>query len=160
MNNKKFIPGETYVPVSGKVFDQEEINNAIEAAKDGWWTEGRWAKKFVKIFKKYLGVNFVSLVNSGSSANLNALAALTSRDLGKKCLKPGDEYITCAVGFPTTVNPGIQLGLTPVFVDAEIDSLNIDASKIEQAITKKNKTNYGCSHFGKASKSRYNYAFS
>ena len=77
-SQKKFIPGETYVPVSGKVFDQEEINNAIEAAKDGWWTEGRWAKKFEANFRSYLGRDHVTLVNSGSSANLNALAALTN----------------------------------------------------------------------------------
>ena len=136
---KKFAPGETYVPVSGKVFDQNEIDNAIEAARDGWWTEGRWAKKFEGQFSKFLGVNHVTLVNSGSSANLNALAALTSKIWGERQLKPGDEYITCAVGFPTTVNPGVQHGLTPVFIDAEIDSLNIDATKIEAAITPKTK---------------------
>jgi len=136
-SQKKFIPGETYVPVSGKVFDQEEINNAIEAAKDGWWTEGRWAKKFEANFRSYLGRDHVTLVNSGSSANLNALAALTNKILGEKRLKPGDEFITCAVGFPTTVNPGIQHGLVPVFVDAELDSLNIDVDKIEAAISDK-----------------------
>jgi CDP-4-dehydro-6-deoxyglucose reductase, E1 len=134
---KKFIPGKTYVPVSGKVFDQEEVDNAIEAAKDRWWTEGRWAKKFEADFRKYLGRDYVTLVNSGSSANLNALAALTNKILGEKRLKPGDEYITCAVGFPTTVNPGIQHGLVPVFVDAELDSLNIDVDKIEAAISDK-----------------------
>ena len=139
MMKSKFIPGLTYIPVSGKVFDQEEINNAIEAAKDGWWTEGRWAKQFESDFKKYLGVNFVSLVNSGSSANLVALASLTSDVFGKRRLKPGDEYITCSVAFPTTVNPGIQYGLKPVFIDAEIDTLNIDVSKIEKVITKKTK---------------------
>ena len=139
MMKSKFIPGLTYIPVSGKVFDQEEINNAIEAAKDGWWTEGRWAKQFESDFKKYLGVNFVSLVNSGSSANLVALASLTSDVFGKRRLKPGDEFITCSVAFPTTVNPGIQYGLKPVFIDAEIDTLNIDVSKIEKVITKKTK---------------------
>ena len=139
IKKQTFISGETYVPVSGKVFDQEEINNAIEAAKDGWWTEGRWAKEFETKFKKYLGVDYVTLVNSGSSANLNALAALTSPLFGDRSLKPGDEYISTAVAFPTTVNPGIQHGLVPVFVDAEIDSMNIDASKIEKAITKKTK---------------------
>lgn len=139
MKKVKFVPGETYVPVSGKVFDREEIDNAIEAAEDGWWTEGRWAKKFESMFGKYLGMNHVTLVNSGSSANLNALASLTSRIWGERQLKPGDEYITCAVGFPTTVNPGIMHGLTPVFIDAEADSLNIDAAKIEAAITPKTK---------------------
>jgi CDP-6-deoxy-D-xylo-4-hexulose-3-dehydrase len=128
-----------YIPVSGKVFDNEEINNAIEAAKDGWWTEGRWAKEFEKEFKKFVGVNFVSLVNSGSSANLVALASLTSSVFGKRQLLPGDEYITTSVAFPTTVNPGIQYGLKPVFIDAELDTLNIDVSKVEKAITKKTK---------------------
>ncbi len=126
----KFIPGETYVPVSGKVFDEKEINNAIEAARDGWWTEGRFAKQFETDFKKFLGVN---------SADLVAFAALTSPVFGERRLKPGDEYITTSVAFPTTVNPGILYGLTPVFVDAQLDTLNIDVSKIEKAITKKTK---------------------
>jgi CDP-6-deoxy-D-xylo-4-hexulose-3-dehydrase len=134
---KKFISGESYIPVSGKVFDKEEINNAIKVAKDGWWTEGEFALKFEEEFKKYLGVKFVSLVNSGSSANLVALAALTSDLFGEKKLKVGDEFITTPVSFPTTVNPGIQYGLKPVFVDAESDTLNIDPKKIEAAITEK-----------------------
>ncbi|MFA6081589.1 MAG: lipopolysaccharide biosynthesis protein RfbH [Patescibacteria group bacterium] len=135
----KFIPGTTYVPVSGKVFNEEEINNAIEVAKEGWWTEGRWTKEFEREFKKFLGVNYVSLVNSGSSANLVALASLTSSVFGDRRLKPGDEFITCSVAFPTTVNPGLQYGLKPIFIDAELDTLNIDVSKIEKAITKKTK---------------------
>lgn len=139
MKQAKFIPGETYVPVSGKVFDEEEINNAKAAAEEGWWTEGRWAKKFEVDFKKYLNVEYISLVNSGSSANLLALAALTSPKLKDRQLKPGDEYITCAVGFPTTVNPGIQYGLTPVFVDADLESLNIDVVQLEKAIGPKTK---------------------
>lgn len=136
---KKFIPGENYIPVSGKVFGKEEINNAIKVAKDGWWTEGEFALKFEEEFKKYLGVKFVSLVNSGSSANLVALATLTSDLFGDKRLKAGDEFITTPVSFPTTVNPGIQYGLTPVFIDVESDTLNIDPKKIEAAITKKTK---------------------
>jgi CDP-6-deoxy-D-xylo-4-hexulose-3-dehydrase len=135
--NKKFIPGESYIPVSGKIFDKEEINNAIKVAKDGWWTEGEFALKFEEKFKKYLGIKFVSLVNSGSSANLVALAALTSDIFGEKRLKAGDEFITTPVSFPTTVNPGIQHGLKPVFIDAEANTLNIDPKKIEAAITKK-----------------------
>lgn len=137
--NSKFIPGKTYVPVSGKVFDNEEINNAIEAARDGWWTEGRFGKEFESSFKKFLGVKYVSLVNSGSSANLLALASLTSSCFGEKRLKPGDEFITTPVAFPTTVNPGVLYGLKPVFIDAEIDTLNINAEKIEKAIGKKTK---------------------
>jgi len=135
----KFIPGKTYVPVSGKVYDQEEINNAIEAARDGWWTEGRFVKDFESQFKKFMGVRYVSLVNSGSSANLIALYSLTSKVFGKKTLKKGDEFITAAVGFPTTVNPGIQFGLSPVFIDVDLKTLNMDANQIEKSISPKTK---------------------
>jgi CDP-6-deoxy-D-xylo-4-hexulose-3-dehydrase len=138
-DKQQFVPGETYVPVSGKVYDDEEIENATQAARDGWWTEGDFAKQFENEFKKFLDVNYVSLVNSGSSANLNAVAALTSSIFGERSLKPGDEYITTAVGFPTTVNPGVLYGLIPVFIDAELDTLNIDVSRIEEAITPKTK---------------------
>ncbi|PIR13741.1 lipopolysaccharide biosynthesis protein RfbH [Candidatus Falkowbacteria bacterium CG11_big_fil_rev_8_21_14_0_20_39_10] len=136
---KKFKPGETYIPVTSKVYDDEEVNLAIEAAKDEWWTEGRFAKQFEREFKKFLSVRYVSLVNSGSSANLIALSALTSDVFGDRKLKPGDEFITTAVGFPTTINPGIQQGLVPVFIDAEIDTFNIQAEQIESAITPKTK---------------------
>jgi len=139
MKKNKFIPGETYVPVSGKVFDREEIDNAIKVAKDGWWTEGEFTKQFERDFSKFTGLRYVSLVNSGSSANLVALASLTSKVFGDRRLKAGDEFITTAVAFPTTVNPGIQYGLTPIFVDCVLDNLNIDVSKIEKAITKKTK---------------------
>src|SRR3989339_587610 len=135
----KYIPGETYIPVSGKIFDEEEINNAISVAREGWWTEGRWTKEFEREFKKFLGVRYVSLVNSGSSANLVALASLTSSVFGERQLKSGDEYITTSVAFPTTVNPGIQYGLKAIFIDAELDTLNIDVSLIEKVITKKTK---------------------
>jgi len=135
----KFLPGKTYIPATGKVFDKDEINNAIAAAKDGWWTEGRFAKRFTEEFRKYLGVGFVTLTNSGSSANLLSVASLTARVFGERRLIKGDEFITSPVAFPTTVNPGILYGLTPVFVDVEKDNLNIDADKIEQAITKKTK---------------------
>ena len=134
-----FIAGKTYIPASGKFFDKEEINNAIKVAKQGWWTEGEFAARFEEVFGKFLGIKFISLVNSGSSANLLALAALTCQELGKKRLKKGDEFITTPVCFPTTVNPGIQYGLTPVFIDAKINTLNIDTKKIEQAITSKTK---------------------
>src|SRR3989338_2715570 len=135
----RFIPGKTYVRVSGKVFDDEEINNAIKVAKDGCWTEGEFGKKFESDFRKFMGVRYVSLVNSGSSANLVALASLTSKVFGERRLKAGDEFITTAVAFPTTVNPGIQYGLTPIFVDCKLENLNIDSTKIEKAITKKTK---------------------
>ncbi len=139
VNSPRFLPGKSYIPVSGKVFDNEEINNAIKAARDGWWTEGEFGKKFESEFRKFLGVEYVSLVNSGSSANLLALYSLTSSVFGKRQLKPGDEFITTAVAFPTTVNPGVLYGLKPIFIDAEIDTLNIDASQIEKSITKKTK---------------------
>lgn len=130
---------QSYIPVSGKVFDKSEINNAIKVAKTGWWTEGEFAKQFEKDFKKYLGIHYVTLVNSGSSANLVALYSLTSSVFGERCLKPGDEFITTSVAFPTTVNPGVMFGMKAVFIDAELNTLNIDADKIEKAITKKTK---------------------
>ena len=129
----------SYIPVSGKVFDKKEIDNAIQVARDGWWTEGEFSKRFEKDFKAYLGVKYVSLVNSGSSANLVALYSLSSSIFGDRALKPGDEFITTSVAFPTTVNPGVMLGMKAVFIDAELDTLNIDADKIEKAITKKTK---------------------
>lgn len=135
----KFIPGETYIPVSGKVFDEEEINNAIQVAKDGWWTEGEFSKQFERDFRTFMGARYVSLVNSGSSANLVALASLTSSVFGGRRLKRGDEFIATPVAFPTTVNPGVLYGLIPTFVDININTFNIDVTKIEKAITKKTK---------------------
>lgn len=137
--SKKFIPGKTYVPVSGKVFNSEEINNAIKVAKEGWWTEGTYSKLFESKFKQFTESKFVSLVNSGSSANLLALASLTSKIFGEKRLKRGDEFITTAVAFPTTVNPAVIYGLKPIFLDAEINTLNMDTRFLEKAITKRTK---------------------
>jgi CDP-6-deoxy-D-xylo-4-hexulose-3-dehydrase len=128
-----------YIPVSGKVFDKEEINNAIKVAKDGWWTEGEFAKLFEKNFSSYLGVKYVSLVNSGSSANLLALTALTSSVFGKKALQSGDEVITTACAFPTTVNPIIQNRCVPVFIDVDLGSRNATVISIQRAISKKTK---------------------
>ena len=139
MKEKGFTPGQDYVRVSGKVFDEQEINNAIKVAKDGWWTEGEFGKQFESDFSKFLGVRYVTLVNSGSSANLVALASLTSKVFGEKRLKPGDEFITTAVAFPTTVNPGVLYGLKPVFIDSDIDTLNANIAQLEKAITKKTK---------------------
>ncbi len=136
---KSPVKPSRYIPVSGKVFNQHEIGNAIKAAKDGWWTEGRFAKEFESKFRNFLPVNYVTLVNSGSSANLVALASLTSKVFGERRLKRGDEIITTPLGFPTTVNPAILYGLVPVFLDAEISSLNMDASLLERARTKKTK---------------------
>jgi len=128
-----------YIPASGKVLGSEELCNMIDASLDMWLTTGRFNDKFEKEFAKYLGVKYALSTNSGSSANLLALSALTSYKLGDKQLKKGDEIITVAAGFPTTVNPIIQMGMVPVFVDCEIETYNIDADKIEEAITDKTK---------------------
>jgi len=133
----KFISGVTFIPSSGKVFDHHEIDNAIKVAKNGWWTEDVFAKLFVKKFSAYLGVRYVSLVNSGSSANLLALSALTSSLFGEKRVRPGDEIITAACAFPTTVNPIIQNRCVPVFVDVDPGTRNPTSAMIERAITKK-----------------------
>lgn len=132
-----FLGGTTNIPVSGKMFDEEELMNGMEAVLDGWWTEGRFAAEFEKEFAKLLAVRYVSLVNSGSSANLIALSALTSSVFGKRTLKPGDEVITTATGFPTTVNPIIQNRLTPVFIDNDLGTKNATVEGIRQAITNK-----------------------
>lgn len=132
-----FVSGQTLVPVSGKVFDEDELLAGVEAVLDGWWTEGRFAAEFEKEFAKFLGVRYVSLVNSGSSANLIALSALTSSVFGKRMLQPGDEVITTATAFPTTVNPIIQNRLTPVFIDNDLGTKNATVKGIARAITKK-----------------------
>jgi len=129
----------SYIPVSGKVFDHHEIANAIKVAKDGWWTEGEFSKIFEKNFSSYLERKYVSLTNSGSSANLIALTALTSSTFGNKVLRPGDEVITTSCAFPTTVNPIIQNRLIPVFVDVDLGSRNATVKMIKRAISKKTK---------------------
>jgi len=128
-----------YLPPSGKVLGFEELENMIDASLDMWLTTGRFNTKFEKDFAKYLGVNYCLSVNSGSSANLLALSALTSYKLGERQVKQGDEVISVAAGFPTTINPIVQLGLVPIFLDCEIETCNIDVEKIEQAITEKTK---------------------
>ena len=133
--NRPFVPGETPVPVSGKVFDGEEIRFLLDASLDFWLTTGRFAEQFQRDFARWMGVRHCFLVNSGSSANLVALSALTSYKLGDRALKPGDEVITCAAGFPTTVNPIIQNRLVPVFLDAHIPTYNMDASRLEEALS-------------------------
>ncbi len=134
---KKFIPGESVVPVSGKVFDEQEIIEAVDAVLDGWWTDGRFSAKFENRLSKFIGVNYSVLVNSGSSANLAAITALTSVKLGERALKPGDEVITVAAGFPNTVNPIIQNNLVPVFVDIEFGNYNISIEELKKAISPK-----------------------
>lgn len=128
-----------YIPASGKLLDEADLLNMIDASLDLWLTAGRFNDQFEKDFAQFLGVKFALTANSGSSANLLALSALTSPKLGEKRLKKGDEVITVAAGFPTTVNPIIQQGLVPVFVDSEIGTYNIDASQIEAALSPKTK---------------------
>jgi CDP-6-deoxy-D-xylo-4-hexulose-3-dehydrase len=128
-----------YIPVSGKVLGDAELCNMIDASLDMWLTAGRFNDKFEKKLAAYLNSKYALTTNSGSSANLLALSALTSHKLGDRQLKKGDEVITVAAGFPTTVNPIIQQGLVPVFVDCEIGTYNIDVDKIEEAITEKTK---------------------
>lgn len=136
---KRFIPGRTPVPVSGRVFDAEELKRLIDSALDFWLTTGRFADEFERRFAYWVGVKSCSLVNSGSSATLLALTALTSPKLGSDRLKPGDEVITIASGFPTTVNPIIQNKLIPVFVDVTIPSYNIDTAQLDRALSVKTK---------------------
>ena len=136
---KPFIAGETAVPVSGKVIGSKELELMVEASLDGWLTTGRFNTLFEEKLATYLGVKHVLTVNSGSSANLVAFSTLTSKKLGDRAIKKGDEVIGVAAGFPTTVNPIIQFGAIPVFVDIDIATHNIDAEKIEVAITPKTK---------------------
>jgi len=127
------------VPASGKVFDSDELVNAVCAVLDCWWTEGEFNSKFERKLSAYVGTRFALTVNSGSSANLVAFYTLTSRKLGDKRIKQGDEVITVAAAFPTTVNPIIQFGAVPVFVDVESGTYNVNADLIEDAITEKTK---------------------
>jgi CDP-6-deoxy-D-xylo-4-hexulose-3-dehydrase len=136
---KAFEPGSTVLPPSGKVLDTAELKNMVEASLDGWLTTGRFNDGFEKRLADYLGVKFLLTTNSGSSANLLAFTALTSPRLGDRAIKPGDEVIGVAAGFPTTVNPILQFGAVPVFVDIDLASHNIDVSKIEAAISSKTK---------------------
>lgn len=136
---KPFVPGETMVPPSGKQIGNEELKLMVEASLDGWLTTGRFNDLFEQKLAKFLGVKHLMTVNSGSSANLVAFSALTSPKLGERAIRKGDEVIGVAAGFPTTVNPILQFGAVPVFVDVEIGTYNIDASKIEAAITPKTK---------------------
>lgn len=138
-SKKKFVPGVTPVPVSGKVFDEDEMLNGVEAVLDGWWTEGRFALEFEKEFAKFLGVKYVSLVNSGSSANLIALTALTAPIHRERRLMLGDEVITVATGFPTTLNPILQNGCTAVLLDNDLVTKNVRPEDLERAITPKTK---------------------
>jgi CDP-6-deoxy-D-xylo-4-hexulose-3-dehydrase len=132
-----FIPGVSPVPVSGKVIDGADVSAVVDSALDGWFTTGRFAETFERNLARFVGVRSASLVNSGSSANLVAVSALTSSKLGDRQLKPGDEVITVAAGFPTTINPIIQNRLVPVFVDVVTPTYEIDVSQLEAARSEK-----------------------
>jgi CDP-6-deoxy-D-xylo-4-hexulose-3-dehydrase len=134
---KPFVPGETPVQVAGRVFDAAEMESLIDSSLDFWLTTGRFAEQFEREFAKFIGIRTATLVNSGSSANLLAVSALTSERLGDRRLKPGDEVITVAAGFPTTVNPLIQAGLVPVFVDIQLGTYDLDPSQLEPALSNK-----------------------
>ena len=136
---KSFIPGKTIIPVSGKVFGKKEVQMLVSSSLDFWLTTGRYNQEFEKQLGNFLGIKFAMTTNSGSSANLLALSSLTSEQLGERSLKPGDEVITVAAGFPTTVNPILQNNLIPVFVDVKIPSYVIDENLIEENITEKTK---------------------
>ena len=136
---KVFVPGQTVIPPAGKLIGSEELQNMVEASLDGWLTTGRFNDLFEKKLAEFIGVKYAITVNSGSSANLVAFSVLTSPSLGDRAIKKGDEVIGVAAGFPTTVNPIIQFGAIPVFVDVEHLTHNIDASKIEAAIGPKTK---------------------
>jgi len=129
----EFKPGESPVPVSGKVISGEDVSAVVDSALDAWFTTGRFAEDFERKLARFVGVRSASLVNSGSSANLVAVSALTSPKLGDRRLKPGDEVITVAAGFPTTVNPIIQNRLVPVFVDVTLPHYEIDVTQLEAA---------------------------
>ena len=137
--HKDFVPGKSVIPPAGKVIGNEEIQNMVDASLDGWLTTGRFNAAFEKRLAEFLGVQYCISVNSGSSANLVAFSALTSATLGDRAIKKGDEVIGVAAGFPTTVNPIVQFGAIPVFVDVDLDTHNINADLIEAAITPKTK---------------------
>ncbi|UFH55446.1 lipopolysaccharide biosynthesis protein RfbH [Spirosoma sp. KNUC1025] len=137
--NKSIEPGRDYIPVTGKILDVNDILYGVDATLDAWLTTGRFGAKFERQFAKWFGSKASLLVNSGSSANLVAFYSLTSPKLEERAIKPGDEVISVAAGFPTTINPIIQAGAVPVFLDIEIPSYNIDTQLLEEAITPKTK---------------------
>jgi CDP-4-dehydro-6-deoxyglucose reductase, E1 len=138
-STKKFMPEETPIPPSGKLIGVEELQNMVDASLDGWLTTGRFNEQFEKKLAEFIGVKYALTVNSGSSANLVAFSTLTSPKLGDRAIQKGDEIIGVAAGFPTTVNPIIQFGAVPVFVDIDIDTHNIDPKKIDAAVSPKTK---------------------
>ena len=139
LNKSTFHPGKTLIPPSGKLIDDTELNYMVEASLDGWLTTGRFNAAFEKKLANFIGIKHLLTVNSGSSANLVAFSTLTSHRLGDKAIRLGDEVVSVAAGFPTTVNPILQFGAVPVFVDVEPHTFNINADLIEKAISSKTK---------------------
>lgn len=137
--DKPFVKGESSVPVSGKVFDHKELQYITDAALDGWFTTGRFNTEFEKKLAKYMNIKSLLTVNSGSSANLVAFSALTAHELGDRAIKAGDEVITVAASFPTTINPMLQYGVIPVFIDVKIPTYQMDTDYLEQALSPKTK---------------------
>jgi CDP-4-dehydro-6-deoxyglucose reductase, E1 len=138
-DKEPFTPGKSHIPYAGRIYDEKEMIALVDASLDFWLTTGRYAEQFENGLAEFLGQKYCLLTNSGSSANLLAVSALTSPKLGEKKLKPGDEVITTACGFPTTLNPILQNNLVPVFVDVELGTYNIQVDQIENAISEKTK---------------------
>ncbi len=137
-NQKEYKAGDK-IPYASRVYDQEEMCSLVDSALEFWLTSGKYTDEFERSLAEYLGVGYCSLVNSGSSANLNAFMALTSPLLGERQVRPQDEMITVAAGFPTTVTPAIQYGVTPVFIDVTIPQYNLDVTQLEEALSDKTK---------------------
>ncbi len=133
--SQPFVPGQTRIPVAGRVFDGDDVSLLVDASLDFWLTAGRFARQFERDFARFLGMRHAILCNSGSSANLLAISALTSPKLADRRLQPGDEVVTIAAGFPTTINPIIQNGLVPVFLDIELGTYNMAVCQLEDAIS-------------------------
>ena len=138
-SQENFVPNETNINYAGRIYDEKEMMALVDSALDFWLTAGRYAEKFEENFAKFLGAKYCLLTNSGSSANLLAISALTSPKLGEKKLENGDEVITTACGFPTTLNPILQNGLKPIFVDVELGTYNIQVDLIENSLSEKTK---------------------
>lgn len=139
LSEKSFVAGLDPLPVSGKVLESDDFVNLVDSSLDGWFTSGRYTKEFERSLANFVGVRSALFVNSGSSANLCALSGLTSKKLGERALKKGDEVLTVAMGFPTTVNPIIQNGLKPVVVDVDLETLDVNVEKLEEAVSSKTK---------------------
>ena len=148
--DKTFVPGQSAVPPSGKVFDEEELVNMVDSVLEGWWTDGKCAAELEKQLAEYVGVKHCVLVNSGSSANLLAFGALTSARLQDKGIKPGDEVITVAAGFPTTINPVLIYGCVPVFLDVDLNLCEMQVEKLEEALSEKTKAVFVAHTLGNA----------